>query len=313
VARALDVAGTLAWSQGDIATARPLFEESIAIGRELADEGLLGYALTHLGLALLAQGEPPAARAHFQEGVEHFRAAQDDWGIAFSLVWLAGAFMTAGNFAQARTLHEESLVRARNVGDPWLLASALDGLADLNLAQGDAAAAQTLYEEANTLFRQVGDRFALAWGVCSLGFAVLHQGDSQQAPPLFAEALALGQELDNPTLTILYLSGMAGTAVLAGQGQSPAQQQASRLRAARLFGAAKRLHRELQVVMWQGFRRTHDQLLANAHTGVDATDWDAAFAEGQAMTRDQALAYASATGSAASSAEPVAAETETGA
>jgi tetratricopeptide (TPR) repeat protein len=226
--------------------------------------------------------------------VEHFRAAQDGWGIAFGLVWLATATEIAGDLAQARALHEESLDRARKVGDPWVLAAALDGLADLNLAQGDAAAAQTLYEEANTLFRQVGDRFALAWGVCSLGFAVLRQGDSRRAPALFAEALALGQELGNPALTILYLGGMAGIAVLRGQGQAPPQQQASHLRAARLFGAADSLRRQLQVVLWKAFRRTYDELLASARAGVDAPAWDAAFAEGQAMTRDQALAYASA-------------------
>jgi hypothetical protein len=144
-----------------------------------------------------------------------------------------------------------------------------------------------------SLFRQAGDRHTLAWALSSLGFALLHQGDIHRSQKLFEETLALGQEQGNMILTSLYLAGMAGVAAVGSRALSPAQQKAGDLRAARLFGAVERLQRELQVAMWPAFRLTYDQLLAITRAQPKAAAWDAAFAEGQAMTAEQALAYAS--------------------
>lgn len=113
VARALAIAGTLAWRQGESAAAQPLLEESIEICRELDADDLLGFALIHLGLALLAQGRPAEAHARFQAGLERYRAAGNEWGVAFALVWLGSTTRLSGELDRAHALHEESLARAR--------------------------------------------------------------------------------------------------------------------------------------------------------------------------------------------------------
>lgn len=292
VARALAVAGSLAWRQGDAATGEPLLRESVELCRDSGDDALTGYALVHLGLTELAQGRPAEAHASFEGALERYRAAGDAWGITFSQVWLGTTTRTRGDPKRALALHAESLARAREVGDPWLLASALDGLADLRLHQGQAEAAVPLYEEATRLFREVGDRHALAWAVASLGFALLRLEDHERAQGLFEETLALGREYDNPTLALLYLTGMAGVAALRGRGSPSAESVAARLGAARLFGAVDHLHRELGATMWLAFRGTAEELLAAAKDGVDPAAWDAAFAAGRETSLERAIAQA---------------------
>jgi len=73
----------------------------------------------------------------------------------------------------------------------------------------------------------------------------------------------------------------------------------ARLRAARVFGAVDNLRRELRAAMWQAFRSTSEELLADARSDVDAAAWDAAFAAGGEMSLEQAIAYAAETGAPA--------------
>src|SRR5690606_23400433 len=129
VARALAVADSLAWRQGDAVEAQPLLEESVAMCRELDDDALAGFALVHLGLAVLAQGRHAEAHASFEEGLAHYRAADDAWGIAFSLVWLGTTTRTAGDHRRAMGLFEETLELGRRYENPTLALLYLAGAA----------------------------------------------------------------------------------------------------------------------------------------------------------------------------------------
>lgn len=285
--RALVAAGTLAWIQGDVAAARPLLEESLSIGQDVGDQRIVAHALNSLGLTLLTQGEPDAACAYLQESAARFHALHDDWGETYSLNPLGDALMMVGDFAQARQRYEESLALAQTIGDLWVIAGAHTGLGNLALAQGQAAAAQKQYEESLPFYRQVGDRFGLSWATCGLGFANLYQRDFVRARDLFQVCLTAGQEMGYATITILYLVGMAGLAA----HQAPVEQSAGRLQAARLLGAAEQLRRTLQVTLWEPFRLIDQQLLTTTRTATEPAAWEAAFAEGQAMTVEQTVAY----------------------
>jgi hypothetical protein len=86
------------------------------------------------------------------------------------------------------------------------------------------------------------------------------------------------------------LEGFA--ALAAAHAQRRPEDSGNARRAARLWGAAE------AVRTASGFRqppadRAHDEpYLAAAHAHVDAATWDAAWAEGRAMTVEQAVAYA---------------------
>src|SRR5205823_326523 len=68
-AQALAGAGTLAWFQGDLATARSRCEESVAIRRELGDKLGLALSLNMLGESVLLQGDSAHAEALLREAL----------------------------------------------------------------------------------------------------------------------------------------------------------------------------------------------------------------------------------------------------
>ena len=61
--KALHAAGWLAHHQRDLAEARALLEESLAIARELGDRGGVAWALHCLGRVAYFENEPAAARS----------------------------------------------------------------------------------------------------------------------------------------------------------------------------------------------------------------------------------------------------------
>lgn len=296
IARALESAGYLTWAQGDdLAAARALIEDSLALGRELNDPQIIGQALFSLGITLMTQGEPIPARAKLQESVENFHAVHDESGEADALTHLGIAMMMTDDFEQARARYEDSLALSRRLGDPLAIAGGLSGLGALSLVESDAAMAQAFYEEAITCQRQVGDRYSLAWTLSYLGFAVLFQKDVGRAQALFEESLAFGRVVGNPWVAVLYLAGMGGIAAVRSQTQPPeqkAEKAADLSRAARLSGASDRLTRKHAVTLWNRLPDIYNRWLEAARSQMDAAVWDAAYAEGRAMTLDQALAYA---------------------
>jgi hypothetical protein len=139
----------------------------------------------------------------------------------------------------------------------------------------------------------VGDRFGLSWAVSGLGFAALQQGEVPRAKSLFQETLGLGRAVGNPSVTILYLTGMAGVVAQASLSQSSEQRKAALMRVARLFGGADRIRAGLRSELWQVIRLLYEQMLKTARLQLEDAAWLAAFAEGQAMSVEQVLAYAS--------------------
>jgi hypothetical protein len=63
-------------------------------------------------------------------------------------------------------------------------------------------------------------------------------------------------------------------------------------RAAWLFGAAEAARERIGAPLPPGDRPLYDRHLARARADLDETAFDAAWAEGRAMTLDEAVAYA---------------------
>ncbi len=155
-AHALNAAGALAYYQGDYAAAQPLYEESLAIRRELGDGRGIAVALNNLGnvaselgdfaVARLGSGKlrrriavsnSSGRRANLAPGAvirEHYRASatvvllrarSGGWSrLHRSLVAdnLGTLFLDQGHFASAGAPLEESLAIARKLGTEvaWL-------------------------------------------------------------------------------------------------------------------------------------------------------------------------------------------------
>ncbi len=88
------------------------------------------------------------------------------------------------------------------------------------------------------------------------------------------------------------LGDKLGTALNVERLAAVAGAQGEAVRAARLFGAAVAVCDTLDVVLSSFDRLAHSHAIAVAHAHVSERTWTAAWADGQAMSLGQAVAYA---------------------
>ena len=123
-----------------------------------------------------------------------------------------------------------------------------------------------------------------------LGTIVLDQGVHEEAATLLVEGLTLLRELGSHWQTAEALEGIA--AAVAMRAQRTSAPRAGSLWAARLFGAADGLRETAGAPPFPPDRTRNQRSLAVARSQVDDTSFAAAWAEGRAMTLEQAIAEA---------------------
>ena len=110
---------------------------------------------------------------------------------------------------------------------------------------------------------------------------LLEQGDYEQAASLLKESLTLRKQTGDRHGMIESLNGLAEIAVAQGQ----------LVRAARLFAAAETLREAIGVRLSSLEQAKYDRNVAAARAALSEGAFAEAWARGQAMTQEQAVAY----------------------
>jgi len=282
-AKALNGAGGLARHQGDNAAARALFEQSLAIYRELGDRQRIAFSLNNLGVVADDQGDYPAARALHEESLAIQRELGDGWSIAMSLHNLGVLASDQSDHQAARALHEESLAIRRVLGDWQGIGDSLNSLGSSASEQGDYAAARALFEESLAIQRDLGDRQSMALSLNALGHMAFAQGDNACARALHEETLTIYRELGDRRGIARSLVGLAYVAFALG---CPG-------RAARIWAGAERLRETIGETLPPSDCADYNRRVAAARAAIgDGSAFDSAWQEGRAMTLEQAIEYA---------------------
>jgi tetratricopeptide (TPR) repeat protein len=226
------------------------------------------------------RGELVTAHSLLDEGLSICREVGSKSDIAAFLYAFGALALEEGDVARARQLLEESLALRREMGDKVYLSKTLIWLGEVARSSGDLAAAGAFYEEASSLHIATG--VDLSYLLHNMGHVAHGQGDYERAAALFAESLTMLVKAEDKEAVIACLAGLA--AVAADRGQLG--------RAARLFGATSALVSTFDVYMDVADRLAYEQNMARAKALSDPASWEAAWAEGQAMTVDQAVAFA---------------------
>lgn len=312
---ALAVLGSTPWSDDWDEPSAAVLEESLALARAVGDEWLIGHALLHSvfrianSVATTRGEERAAARTAGEEGLSRFKEAGDRVAAAMlrlSLGWIA---LYEGDYSLSRTAFTACLPVLRVLGWNTTLGDALIGLGDAARRQGDHQGAAALYAEAVALYRPVGDRLApvLARALCRLAETNAEQGDWMAAESGATESLTLAQETSQMGSSEIMRALMVHAAVAAVRGM-PA-------RALRLAGAvaviptyrspsgegADRAPRERPLTYLPPSPHLSDAAvgrqplvhhLTAARQALSADEQAAAWAEGQGMSAEVAIAYA---------------------
>jgi hypothetical protein len=180
-------------------------------------------------------------------------------------------------------LLDEGVALARQVGDHQLIGAGLFWLGHLTMEEGDLGRARSLCEEALGHLHSIGHSTGHPLAQSLLGEISRREGD-----------LARARGLIHATLSDMRSLGDVGSVqqalVAAAAVEIDSNQPAV---AVRLLAAVYGVWRRAGFVRpFVYIRILHEQHLASARTALSAEAFAAAWAEGQAMTLEQAVAYA---------------------
>src|SRR6266699_3197155 len=281
IAFSLGTLGNIAWVRSDPATARSLLEEALALFREVDDQEYAAYALFSLGLVASSRGEYTRACALYEESVAIHRQLRNKRGTALSLSQLAQAlFDSQADQARVRSLVEECLVLSKEVGFKEGIAAAQCLLGQLALGQGDLATAHNEVEESVVLYKEMGHRHGTAESLSAFGKVLAAEGDYPAAQALYEESLALLGELGERWMIARGLVGL-GEVVAAGYKLAWAAQ---------LWGAADALRDALGIPIPPVEFTEYERSLSATRVHLGERAFAATWAQGRAMTPQQALA-----------------------
>jgi predicted ATPase/class 3 adenylate cyclase len=284
IASALSSLGNVIGSQGDYVTARSLYEEGLALQRELGNQMGTAITLGNLGIALKNQGDYAGARALYAESLVIFRQVGNKQGIANTLNNLGNVLHFQGDYDAAQTLHVESLALRREIGDKRGIATSLSNIGSVAKDQKDYAKAQVYLEECLALMREVGDRRGTLIALNELGDLTLAcpEPDCVRARAYLVEGLHLSRDIDDKLHATTALEGSTWLAVMQKQW----------IRATRLCAAADAIYASIGAARSPGAYRWFESILAELRVALGEELFVATWAEGQAMTFEQAIAYA---------------------
>jgi predicted ATPase/class 3 adenylate cyclase len=194
-AKAMQGAGGIAYWQNDLARSRKLYEESVALYRQLDDRAGLASALNDLAYLPMLQGEIPLALQLFTEARDLFNELGDTWLSALAEMNIASTNFFAGNLDAARETIEAVIPIIRERGDRFWLTEAVTGLGQLEQLTGRYAAARGHYAESLQLALEAGTIPQVAMVLEPLSNVDAAEGNHRRAVELWAAAQAIKERV----------------------------------------------------------------------------------------------------------------------
>jgi predicted ATPase/class 3 adenylate cyclase/DNA-binding CsgD family transcriptional regulator len=261
---------------GDLAGAATQFGEVAAEAEAAHDEMLRVMSLGGQSLALAYRGEAAAARAA-AEAILDGGAELGGRFAVFAHVIVGFAALAAGDGAAAHEAREAARQDMIVVSGSVAAAQRIWN-AEAALADRDLAAARRWTDE--TVSTSTG--VWLMWALSMRARVAIAQGEPEQAERDAHDALALGAGIKAYLLIPDILECLA---VLA-------HEDGSHREAARLFGAAEAIRLRIGAVRFKIWDAGHEASAAAVRDALGEQDFDAAWAEGAALSTEEAIAYA---------------------
>lgn len=241
-------------------------------------------ALCVAGHMAAFQGNIEAARALAGDALSLSRELDDKESIAFALA-VRGLVAVVGDEGSSivLALEKEAMSLKLHIRDRRTLAFLLQFSGVVAVSRDDWGRAEALHEESLKLSREVRDVNNVSACLINFGLMAIEQADYERSLERLRENLRVTSEADQAGIMHTLAAMAVATAAL---GQTA--------RAARLWGAAETMREThgLRLVPMPRRRIRHDEWLADARSRLDEAAWEAAWAEGKAMTQEEVFEYA---------------------
>jgi predicted ATPase/class 3 adenylate cyclase len=191
IAESLTGLGNIARQEGDLTSARALHKKALDARRTIGDEPGTAGALLDLGVIRLLEGDYTGAEPVLRESLELFQRSEDVAGEASVLQSLGFLSMSTGQLPEAQEQFRESLRRWRVLGNQQMTAIDLGNLAESLHLSGATDEAEPLYHEALTMFEVLGDPSGRGSALSQLGLLAVDDENPEEAQRLLIESLRL--------------------------------------------------------------------------------------------------------------------------
>ena len=282
IARAFLSQALAGMSQGNLPFAIQSVQEAIALSRSIGDKFILGNSLI-LYVAVSSFINVPGASEAAQEALTIFAdEITDPWGLGM-------AYLTMARIASAKGDPDEKqkyMGKLKElIGESSLSYQA--GMLFLVMgmdesAHGNYESARQFLENGWNVFKPLKYKHFELAARSELGHIARHTGDLQQASQLYSETILGWKDLGNRGAIAHELECFAFIAIAEEELQ----------RALKLFGAAEALREKAQSPMTDYERIEYDQAVAQVLALLNPSDVNGLWADGRAMTMEQAIAYA---------------------
>jgi DNA-binding CsgD family transcriptional regulator len=262
-------------NRGEVAGAVAQFRAVVAEAEGAHDGVLAATCLAHQGTALARHGETDAARAAADASIE---SASEFGALTASISYFAlgNAALAAGDVGTARDATAAA----------WEHGSLLSGyaahlrpvIAQAALASGDLSVARRWADEAVA----TATGWVAMYALTVRARVAIAQGEPDQAERDAHDALALAAEVEAYLQRPDILECLATLADDAGSHRD----------AARLFGAAAATRLRMGIVRFKVWDAGYEASVAALRDALGESDFDATWAEGAALSSDEAIAYA---------------------
>jgi len=233
-------------------------------------------------------------RAYLTEGrawLERLLARDEEGGRVAAAAVRAKALHGAGvlaysqnDYERAVACYEESraLYCSQGQGRSGGLALVLNSLGNVAHDRGDFGCAVSLLEESLILCHEMGSARGAARALTNMGEVARDRGDHGRAEDLYRESLTLLQDIGDKVLIAACLEGMAA---VASEREQPE-------RTVRLSAATAALRAAIGAPLPPAEQTLHDRTVAGARAALGAVPCAEAWANGQALSLEQAIAMA---------------------
>jgi predicted ATPase/DNA-binding SARP family transcriptional activator len=268
--------------QGDYRRAAELSETQVALERELGNRWGIASALGDLGYFTFELGNVEQGVALLEESLALRRVLEDKVAVTWAVFSLGVVAYHWGDFPQAAGWLEESLALAQELGDIRQIALVHMTLGSVAGYQGNVEQATRLLQESLETFEKLGDRASISVTLRYQGKVAHDQHDWARATALYQESLSQSWNRRMLWEVAACLEGLAG---VAGEQDRPR-------RAARLWAVAAAIRERMGALLPRAEHSRYATAVSHARATLGDDAFDTAWAEGQAMTLEQAIAYA---------------------
>ena len=204
--------------------AQELYEDALAIHREVGDASTEGRTLNRLAGIHKDRGDLGVACELFEQALQIVRVADDRPYQGMITSNLAITYMEWGQAKRARAMFQEALEIHRDVGNRGSegVTTTYSGLLDHK--SGLLVSAESLFREALVIHTETGNRRFEGVTLSYLGRTLLDLGKPAEARVELEKALAIQQELHDKTLEIHTLRLLAALVRLTGTNLQRAEE-----------------------------------------------------------------------------------------